>query len=100
MDRLARQRHRQFSDLCRDIFVLAQRPEPVAGSERGRRWEIRIAEALAFRGFPVESFPGGVRVHGVLPASGLRHQTDAAITCTDALVIGEWKAYRGRVPKN
>jgi len=44
--------------------------------------------------------PGGVRVFGVVPASGLRHQTDAAIECPDAHVIGEWKAYSGPVPKN
>jgi hypothetical protein len=44
--------------------------------------------------------PGGIRVFGVVPASGLRHQTDAAIECVDAQVIGEWKAYSGPVPKN
>ena len=36
----------------------------------------------------------------MLPASGLRHQIDAEIMCRDAEVIGEWKAYRGPVPKN
>ncbi len=59
-----------------------------------------IAEMLTERGFPVESIPGGVRVFGVVPASGLRHQTDAGITCLDAYVRGEWKSYRGPVPKN
>jgi hypothetical protein len=44
--------------------------------------------------------PGGIRVFGILPASGLRHQIDATIDCTDAHVIGEWKSYRGPVPKN
>jgi hypothetical protein len=70
------------------------------GPERGWRWERRIADTLTARGFPVRSVPGGLEVHGVLPSSGLRHQIDAEIKCRDAEVIGEWKAYRGHVPKN
>lgn len=91
---------RRFSDLCRDLFVLAQDVDATPGPGRGWRWEAKIADALARRGFPVESAPGGIRVHGVLPASGLAHQTDAGLRCVDAYVIGEWKAYTGQVPKN
>lgn len=91
---------RRFADLCRDLFVLAQVVDSTLGPGRGWRWEVRIAEALARRGLPVEAVPGGISVHGVLPQSGLRHQTDAAIRCADAYVIGEWKAYVGAVPKN
>ncbi len=91
---------RRFADLCRDLYILSQIVDATPGSARGWRWEVRIAESLARRGLPVDSVPGGIEVHGVLPLSGLRHQTDAAIRCADAYVIGEWKAYTGTVPKN
>jgi hypothetical protein len=91
---------RRFPALCAQLYLLAQEEDSTCGPERGWRWERRVAEALASRGFPVRSVAGGVEVHGVLPASGLRHQIDAEITCRDAEVIGEWKAYRGFVPKN
>lgn len=95
---------RRFADLCRDLYILAQDTAcgstATRGPDRGWQWEARIAEALAYRGYPVDSVPGGVRVFGADPASGLRHQTDAAIICTDAHVIGEWKSYTGPVPKN
>jgi hypothetical protein len=95
---------RRFADLCRDLYALAQDASRVAagvrGPERGWSWEARVADALARRGFPAEPLPGGVRVFGAVPASGLRHQTDAAVHCTDAHVIGEWKSYSGAVPKN
>jgi hypothetical protein len=93
-------RGRRFAELCHDLFVLAQVPEEVRGSEQGWRWENRIADYLGRKGYPVEPLPGGVRVYGVVPTSGLRHQTDAVVDCADAHVIGEWKAYSGAVPKN
>jgi hypothetical protein len=93
-------RPRSYAALCRDLFLLAQEPDPCVGPGRGQRWEWSIADELALQGYPVESMPGGLRVFGVMPASGLRHQTDAAIECVDAHVIGEWKSYRGPVPKN
>lgn len=95
---------RRFADLCRDLYTLAQDigcdATAIRGPERGWRWESRIADTLAYRGYPVEAIPGGVQVLGAVPASGLRHQTDAALTCRDAHVIGEWKSYTGPVPKN
>jgi hypothetical protein len=93
-------RGRRFTTLCQDLFALAHAPDDVRGPERGWRWEHRIADYLGKKGFPVEPMPGGVRVFGIVPASGLRHQTDAAIDCVDAHVIGEWKAYSRPVPKN
>jgi hypothetical protein len=93
-------RPRSYSGLCRDLFLLAQENDDGVGPDRGPRWESGIALELALQGYPVASVPGGIRVFGVLPASGLRHQTDAAIDCADAHVIGEWKSYRGAVPKN
>ena len=53
---------RRFADLCRDLFTLAQ--DSVAqnaasrGPSRGWRWEARIADVLAYRGFPVDARPG------------------------------------------
>jgi hypothetical protein len=91
---------RRFPALCSELYLLAQEDDAVTGPERGWRWERRIADSLASRGFPVRSVPGGVEVHGTLPASGMRHQIDAEIACRDAEVIGEWKAYQGPVPKN
>jgi hypothetical protein len=93
-------RPRGYSSLCRDLFLLAQEPDGGIGPDRGSRWESSIAVELALQSYPVESVPGGIRVFGFLPASGLRHQTDAVIDCVDAHVIGEWKSYRGAVPKN
>jgi hypothetical protein len=91
---------RGFSSLCQDLFALAQVPQECRGPQAGWRWESRIADYLGRKGFPVEQMPGGVGVYGVMPASGLRHQTDAVVDCTDAHVIGEWKAYQAQVPKN
>lgn len=93
-------RGRRFSALCQDLFALAQMPDEARGPESGWRWERRIADYLARQGYPVEPMPGGVRVFGIVPTSGLQHQTDAGIHCVDAHVIGEWKAYAGPVPKN
>ncbi len=97
-------RGRRYADLCRDLYTLAQDvatdDTTARGPARGWRWEALIADALAHRGYPVDAVPGGVRVFGAVPASGLRHQTDAALHCVDAHVIGEWKSYTGPVPKN
>lgn len=97
-------RGRRFADLCRDLFVLAQGHSfsdvTIRGPSRGWRWEARIADALAHRGYPVDAVPGGARVLGADPASGLRHQTDAVLTCVDGHVVGEWKSFTGPVPKN
>lgn len=99
MDLLS-QTGRCFSDLCQYLYVLAQTVDATPGPRRGWHWEQRIATVLAQRGLPVETLPGGVRVLGAMPASGLHHQTDAAINCKEAYVIGEWKAYTAPVPKN
>jgi hypothetical protein len=89
-----------FAGLCRDLFLLSQFGIDGEGPTRGFRWESRIADYLARRGAPVEALPGGCRIFGHSSLSGLAHQIDGAISCGDALVIGEWKAHRGRIPKN
>ncbi len=89
-----------FSSLCRDLFLLSQYGIDGEGPLRGFRWEARIAEYLGRNGAPVEALPGGCRVFGHASLSGLAHQIDGAIGCDDSLVVGEWKAHRGRIPKN
>ena len=90
-----------FNVLSLELFVLAQRGiDDVAGARRGRIWEEAVAVQLARRGIPVESVPGGYRVLGFFSLSGLMHQVDATLSCTDAIVLAEWKAYRGAFPKN
>lgn len=91
---------RRFPVLCAELYRLALEDDQGSGPQRGLRWERRVAEGLGARGFSARTVAGGVEIHGVLPASGLRHQIDATIGCSDAEVIGEWKAYRGAVPKN
>jgi hypothetical protein len=94
------QRGRRFAALCAELYLLTLEDLEGSGPARGWRWEQLIAERLIDKGYPARAIPGGGSIFGVLPASGLRHQIDAEITCTDALVIGEWKAHRGPVPKN
>jgi hypothetical protein len=89
-----------FAALCRDLFLLAQDPLPEAGAIRGTAWENRVADHLTLRGLPVEAMPGGCKVFGHASLSGLTHQIDGTIACPDALVVGEWKAHRGAIPKN
>ncbi len=48
----------------------------------------------------IEPQPGGCSFLGRASLSGLAHQVDAVIGCRDVIVIGEWKAYRGTIPKN
>lgn len=89
-----------FVDLCRDLFLLSQVGADGHGPARGLQWEQRVAEYLAQQGVPVEALPGGFMILGHTSLSGLRHQVDGTIGCTDALVIGEWKAHQGSIPKN
>ena len=83
--------------LCRDIFLLAH-IEP--RSRRGWKWEKMIADYLAMRNVPVEALPGGYTVFGHVSLSTLRHQIDGTIGCADAIVVAEWKAFKGDMPKN
>jgi hypothetical protein len=89
-----------FPSLCRDLFLLAQDPLAEVGPGRGTEWEKRVADHLSVCGLPVEAMPGGCRIFGHASLSGLNHQIDGTIVCPDALVIGEWKAHRGAIPKN
>ena len=91
----------RFTGLCLDLFVLAQQQSyDVVGTGRGRLWEDAVAKRLAQRGIPVESVLGGYRVLGFMSLSGLAHQVDSTLACSDAIILAEWKAYSGALPKN
>ena len=89
----------RFERLCRDLFLLAQLARD-DDSERGTRWERQVAAHADALGLAGETQPGGCSFLGRASLSGLAHQLDAVIGCRDAIVIGEWKAYRGTIPKN
>ena len=89
-----------LSDLCRDLFLLGHIGIDGSGPGRGRQWEQRVADYLANRGLPSEVLPGGYSIFGHVSLSTLRHQIDCVIGCADAIVIAEWKAFRGKMPKN
>ena len=99
MGRVTRPGGRRLGVMLGELHGLAQLVDPEPGPRRGVRFERHVADGLAAAGFPVRMVPGGLEICGVLPASGLAHQIDADIACTDAHVIGEWKAYRAPVPK-
>ena len=87
-------------DLCQDVFLLAQLGIDGSGPVRGRRWEQRVSDRLAMRGVPSEPQPGGCSILGHVSLSTLKHQIDGTFDCADAIVIAEWKAFAGKLPKN
>ena len=89
-----------LADLCQDVFLLAQLGIDGSGPVRGRRWEQRVADCLAMRGVPSEPQPGGYSVLGHVSLSTLKHQIDGTLGCADAIVMAEWKAFTGNLPKN
>jgi hypothetical protein len=98
--RVVRTGGRRLPVLLSALHAAAQYVDPEPGPKRGLRFERVVAEMLMGRGFPVRAVAGGVEIFGTLPLSGLRHQFDAEVSCRDADVIGEWKAYSSPVPKN
>lgn len=89
-----------FTALLRDLFCLANAHLAAGEAGDGRAFERRVERHLAATGVrPVEIF-SGVRTLGSQSLSGLYHQIDATGRTRDAIVIGEWKAYRGAIPKN
>lgn len=87
-----------FTAFLRDLFCLANAHLAAGEAGDGRAFERRIERHLAASGVrPVEVF-SGVRSLGSQSLSGLYHQIDATGTTREALVIGEWKAYRGAIP--
>ena len=89
-----------LSDSCRDLFLLSYAGIASSGPIRGWHWEQRVAGYLAKRGVPVEALPRGFQIFGHVSLSSLKHQIDGTIGCADAIVIGEWKAFKAKIPKN
>jgi hypothetical protein len=84
----------------RDFFCLANAHFAAGEAGDGRAFERRVERHLAATGVrPVEVF-SGVRSLGSHSLSGLYHQIDATGRTREAVVIGEWKAYRSSIPKN
>lgn len=86
--------------LCRDLFLLAHIENSEPGPHRGWKWEQMVADYLAMRNVSVEALPGGYTIFGHISLSALRHQIDGTIGCADAIVVAEWKAFKGDMPKN
>jgi hypothetical protein len=82
------------------LFCLANVHLAAGEAGDGRAFERRVERHLAAIGVrPVEVF-SGVRSLGSHSLSGLYHQIDATGATREAVVIAEWKAYRGAIPKN
>jgi hypothetical protein len=47
-----------------------------------------------------ECAPGGLTLLGHTSLSGLRHQIDSVFASDEAIVVAEWKAHHGAIPKN
>lgn len=89
-----------FTVFLRDLFCLAHVHLATGGAGDGRAFERRIERHLTTLGVrPVEVF-SGVRSLGSQSLSGLYHQIDYTGATRGAIVIGEWKAHRGAIPKN
>ncbi len=89
-----------LTELLRDLFCLANAHLASGEAGDGRAFERRVERHLAVTGVrPVAAF-SGVRLLGSHSLSGLYHQIDATGRTRQAVVIGEWKAYRNSIPKN
>jgi hypothetical protein len=86
--------------LLRDIFCIANAHLAAGEAGDGRAFERRVERHLVATGVrPVGVF-SGVQSLGSHSLSGLYHQIDATGRTREAVVIGEWKAYRSGIPKN
>lgn len=83
--------------LSRDLFLLGHAHLEAEESGDGFAFERRVRDYLQINGMRHE---GGFHMFGRHTVSGLHHQLDEQTSCTDALVVGEWKAYKGLIPKN
>lgn len=84
----------------RDLFCLANVHLASGDAGDGDAFERRIERHLGAIGVRPAVVFSGVRSLGSQSLSGLRHQIDATGATREAIVIGEWKAYRGTIPKN
>lgn len=87
------------ASVCLDVFLLGVEFATDGRAGDGYGFEGVVARHLARRGVPIRG-RGATRIVGPQSLSGLRHQIDAQGDVGDGLLIGEWKAYRGTIPKN
>jgi hypothetical protein len=86
-----------FSSLCLDLFLLGHAHLEAGEAGDGRAFERRVRDHLQGLSMP---HAAGFRVFGRQSLSGLYHQLDEQTNCGPVHVVGEWKAYRGLIPKN
>jgi hypothetical protein len=86
-----------LADLCRSLFLIGHLHVRSGQAGDGAAFEKRARQFLDDIGLPDAR---GFRVLGRRSCSGLYHQLDEQTRSDDALVVAEWKAYRGRIPKN
>lgn len=86
-----------LAGLCLDLFLLGHAHLAAGQAGEGAAFERRVRRHLNGAGLPDAR---GFRIFGRRSLSGLYHQLDEQTACKNALVVGEWKAYRGRIPKN
>jgi hypothetical protein len=89
-----------LTSFVHDLFCLANEHLASGGAGDGRGFERRVDRYLVARGIRSVEVFSGVRSLGSQSLSGLYHQIDATCAIRHAVVIGEWKAYRGAIPKN
>ncbi len=86
-----------LSSLCLDLFLLGHAHLAAGRAGRGFEFERRVRGHLGALGLPdAREF----RVLDRRSLSGMYHQLDEQTDCGQALVIGEWKAWIGQIPKN
>jgi hypothetical protein len=86
-----------LADLCLDLFLLGHAHLAAGLAGDGFAFERRVRNYLSVSGLPDAR---GFRFLGRRSLSGLYHQLDEQTACDEAVVIGEWKAWSGRIPKN
>lgn len=89
-----------LTTFLRDFFCLANAHLAAGEAGDGRAFERRVERHLVATGVRSVEVFSGVRSLGSHSLSGLYHQIDATGRTREAVVIGEWKAYRGSIPKN
>lgn len=86
-----------LAQLALDLFLLGHAHREAGQAGDGFAFERRVRTHLQ-----TSSMPHGLdfRVLGRHSLSGLYHQIDEQTACDQALVVGEWKAHTGQMPKN
>jgi hypothetical protein len=86
-----------LADLCLDLFLLGHAHLAAGQAGDGVAFERRVRDHLDTVAL---SHGTGFRIFPRRSTSGIYHQLDEEITCAQACVVGEWKAYTGQIPKN